>query len=345
MNKIYVVCPYGLITGGPDALHQMVYYLRQNNYDAVIVYCDIKSHRYQVPEPYQLYLQDYLLLSEIEDSITNVLIVPETQTQILDQYSHLKKCIWWLSVDNYQASVGIANKFKRIIKKLRWRNLKKFYKIHALIDVLKHRRYDFGRGDVTHLCASYYAADYVKQQVNDVDKIFLCIEPISKFFLSNSKFSTNNKQDYILYNPKKNYQFTKKIIKLLPNCRFIPLQGFSQSELLSWYSQAKLYIDFGPFPGAERIPKEAVINGCCILTGRSGAAAFNEDVPIPAEYKIAAEDKNLPIIVEKIQTTLRGYHERVEQFATYRETVWQLETQFTQQLKIIMNILFDGEKA
>ena len=61
---------------------------------------------------------------------------------------------------------------------------------------------------------------------------------------------------------------------------FIPLKGYNQKELISLFRESMVYMDFGFFPGAERLPKEAVINGCLIITGRNGASDFHGDVHI-----------------------------------------------------------------
>lgn len=334
MSKIYVICPYGLVTGGPDALHQMVYYLNNNGFYAEIVYSDIKSHKYEIPSVYKRYINEYKTLNEIEDCKENSIVVPETETHILDYYTNMKKYIWWLSVNNDLDYSGAKNKIKKIIKKLRFKNLKKFYKINTLKNVLKHKKYDFSLGDsVEHLCASYYAYDYVLMNIKNKGKVHLCIEPISKIFLEKSKFVTNNKENIILYNPRKNYEFTKKIIKKAPNYKFIELNGLTQEELIELYQKAKVYIDFGTFPGAERIPKEAVINGCCIITGRYGASAFYEDVPINSEYKIEAKEENINKIIIEIKDLFDNYDERIKDFAEYRKTVLDLEDNFVKQIK------------
>lgn len=336
MNKIYVICPYGLITGGPDALHQMVYYLNKSGFCSKIVYSDIKTHRYNIPEPYKKYIEDYMLLNEIKDELGSAIVVPETENNIINNFKNLSKYIWWLSVDNDLNSSGFKNKFKKIIKKLRWKNLKKMYKIHTLKNFLKHKKYDFSlEDDIEHLCASYYAFDYVSKNINDKSKVHLCIEPISKVFLEKSEYITTNKSDIVLYNPKKNFEFTKKIIKSAKKLKFIPLRGLTQEELLDIYKKAKVYIDFGSFPGAERIPKEAVINGCCLITGRYGASNFYKDVPILEKYKIEAKEENISKIIENIYDLIENYDERVKEYSEYRNTVWNLEENFINQINEI----------
>lgn len=173
------------------------------------------------------------------------------------------------------------------------------------------------------------------QKINDKNKVKLCIEPISKIFLEKSAYTTVDKSDIILYNPKKNFEFTEKIINSAQDLKFFPLNGMTQDELINIYKKAKVYIDFGTFPGAERIPKEAVINGCCILTGKYGASNFYDDVPILEKYKIDAKNENIDLIIQNIKDLIEKYEAKVEEFSEYRNKVWNLESNFIKSLNEI----------
>ena len=56
--------------------------------------------------------------------------------------------------------------------------------------------------------------------------------------------------------------------------KFIPLRGLSREQLNDLFFKAKIYIDFGKFPGKDRLFREAALNNCCILTGKFGALYF-----------------------------------------------------------------------
>ena len=66
--------------------------------------------------------------------------------------------------------------------------------------------------------------------------------------------------------------------------------------ILSIYLQ---YIDFGPHPGMDRLPREAALAGCIVLTIGEGAANFDKDVPLPPQFKFKSFD------VDKIFTLLK----------------------------------------
>ena len=339
MNKVYVLCPSYLVSGGPDALHQMVYYLNSLGIEAYIVYVDIKTRKYAIPQEYRVYTDNYKLLADVEDNENTAIVCPETLIFLLNKFNYTKKYIWWLSVDNNVKRSGFFDKLKLLLNKVSPKKLfailKKKNKFCNLKYFIKHNKYNFSKEDVNvkHLCASYYAYDYVS--VRTKNPLEICIEPLSKYFLENSSCSLNARSDKILYNPAKNLKFTKKIIRYCNDFEFVPLKGLKQNELLDLYKKSKLYIDFGFFPGAERIPKEAVLNGCAIITGKMGASAYYKDVPIPDQYKIDAYEENLPAIKNAIDKALREYDSRFNDFNLYKETVNQLEKNFIKKLSEI----------
>ena len=42
-----------------------------------------------------------------------------------------------------------------------------------------------------------------------------------------------------------------------------------ESKTEGKWMHPKLYIDFGGFPGKDRLPREAVMHDCCIITGKA----------------------------------------------------------------------------
>lgn len=347
-KKIYVLCPGNSITGGPDALHQMVYYLNNIGCDASIVYFDFAdSFNFSIPEPYKRYIKDFNVEYDIIDSENNAVVVPEGYIKKSSKIKKSKIFIWWLSVGYEIVNTSFLSKLfyfsvlpLRIIKHLSYyRNLKNLKNL--VMPVLAKKSYSFidEPKQIEHLCASYFAFDYVKCKSQNV--INLCIEPISRFFLDcYEKYKHNicdsERTDVILYNPKKTgCSFIKKIEMVAKDLKFEPLQGLSQQQLIDKYKSSKLYIDFGPFPGAERIPKEAVLFGCAIITGRRGASGFYGDVPIPDEYKFEDPKSQVDEIVSKIKYILDNYEKVYSDFDEYRETVLNLENNFIKSLKKI----------
>lgn len=343
--KIYVLIPYGLVTGGPDALHQLVYYLNKLKFNTCAVYLGASKNE-EIPKQYKTYINDYLLIDEVIDDKDNIIVIPEFISYLKKDFKKSRIFIWWLSVDYNLNKTSIFYKMfffftipLRLIK-----NRRKGYRwiLSNFKNAIKKEKYSFKNesNNVTHLCASYYAYDYVSSRSKN--RFYLCIEPISKFFLEKSSdgISYSDREDIVLYNPAKCGKFVEKIIEKAPNIKFVALRGMSQSQLIDYYKKAKVYIDFGPFPGAERMPKEAVLFGCTILTGKNGASAYYGDVPIYDEYKLENSDNNIGNIIEKIKYMLSNYDSIINDFSAYKTTVLNLENQFLDQL---MSIFLNNE--
>jgi hypothetical protein len=80
--------------------------------------------------------------------------------------------------------------------------------------------------------------------------------------------------------------YLQKIIEFADGIKFIPIRNMMREDVINLLKEAKVYIDFGHFPGPERIPIEAAVLGYCVITGKRGYAGFYEDVSIPNEYKL-----------------------------------------------------------
>ena len=101
-TKIYVCAPAGVATGGPELLHQLGDKLRSMGKNVFMYY--YPTH-YSKPV-HDNYLEYQLKISTtIEDNVNNLVIVPEVETNILNNLKNIKKMVWWLSVDNYFLSL------------------------------------------------------------------------------------------------------------------------------------------------------------------------------------------------------------------------------------------------
>lgn len=342
-KKIYVFCPNDFVTGGPDALHQIVYYLNQIGLDATIVYYAFtKKHVYAIPDTYKKYISDFITEDDYVDSPENIAILPEQAVDKLNHLRNSKVYIWWLSVDNNTKRSSFcwkvfffATLLARVVKN--WHYYKKRFG-EAIVKTLQMKQYDFNAEpqNVNHLCASHYAYDFVSKRSKR--KIYLCIEPISKIFLEKfdeqkGLLNSVQRSNVILYNPRKSGAFVQKLSEIASDLDFVPLKGLNQEELIEMYKTSKLYVDFGPFPGAERIPKEAALFGCCVITGRNGASDFYGDVPIPDEYKFANYAQQVDLVVAKIRDVLKNYEAKKSDFDEYRKMVITLEGNFKNSLK------------
>lgn len=342
-TKVYIVAPATTATGGPELLHQLAYHLIKDfNINAYIYY--IPSNH---PEPVHPEYKDYKIpfVREIEDSVNNVLIVPESYKGLilLTHFKNVKKVIWWLSVDNFYMSIIRRSKinffFRRKINSL-WETFFGYELFDITEIALKSKKFkyfelpDFVKKADYHLVQSYYALNFLQGKNTELQKIYYLSDYLNEKFLK-IQTDLSKKENIVVYNPKKGFTFTRKIIKSAKDIKFVPLVNMSREEVIKTLQKAKVYIDFGNHPGKDRIPREAAILGCCVITGKRGSAAFFEDVPIPDEYKFEDKKENIPQIIEKIKDCFENFEERYKDFDYYRQIIKNEPQKFIEDLKNI----------
>ena len=112
------------------------------------------------------------------------------------------------------------------------------------------------------------------------------------------------------------------------------LSDYLNSEFIeNLMRSSKLYIDFGNHPGKDRMPREAAICGCCIITGKRGAAANDVDIKIPSQYKIS--DSDISLIADRIKYVLKNYEDLTSDFDSYRDKIRHEEAVFDAEIKRI----------
>jgi hypothetical protein len=109
-------------------------------------------------------------------------------------------------------------------------------------------------------------------------------------------------------------------------------------EVKELLSVAKIYIDFGCHPGKDRIPREAAMLGCCVVTGLEGSARFNEDLPIPIEYKFVRDASEVPNIVAKLRFILANYESCKLNFTQYQEFIMHEQYLFVESVSKLFGV-------
>lgn len=331
IKKIYIFCPENKVTGGTEALHQLRYYLEKIGKKAYIIYHDIDNNfvdNASIPDRYNKYFienKNILNFNEIIDSEENCVITSEFATTLLWSFKRVKKVVWWLAVKFYDGGkLHFKNSIKHCIK-LSIKNPQELFNFKKY-----HNPYPVE--DVIHFCASEYAYQFVKNKLHQ--NPFRLIEPISKEFL---EAGMNNgisfRKDKIAYNPAKPSKTMKKLL-LENNFDFVPIINLEPEEIIELLREVKLYIDFGDFPGPERIPKEAVYNGANILVGKKNAAINDFDINIPEKYKVE-NFNDINYISRKIEIMLKEYNKNYHDFDIFREQIDSLEYNFIENLREI----------
>lgn len=327
-NKVYILAPYNHHTGGVELAHQLIHKLRQFGQESYVVYVNdgqISSDQTITPEYTQYNIRT---TDTIEDNETNILILPEIYFDFIPLFNKINIGCWWMSVDNRYKYANLFDVLRSNV--LLWRKLsaiKHFSKSLKKIsdkDIAK-------RGDrITHFYQSIYAMHHLYKC--GFKKVLPLGDYINSDLLESSDYKCQ-RENIVLYNPAKGYNFTKKIIDLNPGIDFIPIKGYNRTELLNLMRKSKVYIDFGNFPGKDRLSREAVVNGNIVITGNLGASAYYEDVPIDSKYKFHVSNKSIKSISSMIKSSLFNYNEIKKDFDFYRKRVRHEESDFENQIK------------
>lgn len=311
IKKIFVCCPGNAITGGPELLHQLVHTLRLQGKNAFISYYPFDKN-FLCPEPYRHYGTTQLA---IEDNKNNLIILPEVATKIAAEIKNCDIAIWWLSVDNYFDSIG-----ESIIHD----------KLRHLKNIIQRKKLSVQETkNFRHFYQSEYARVFLKK--NSITGTALT-DFIGEVHTS-KKATIGKKIDIVAYNPRKGKKITKKIIKHAPLINFKPIENMTPEQVRELLDSAKLYIDFGPHPGKDRLPREAAIAGCCIITGTRGAAKNPIDIEIPQKYKINEGSSDFhKKVAQAITDVLENFDERTKEFSGYRNKIIKEQQLFQEQV-------------
>lgn len=305
-SSIFIACPAGVVTGGPELLHQLCSTLVSKGFRAFMYYFGDSPIR--TPAEYQKY--NCPVADSVADLPRNILIVPEVKTTLLYEYREIRKVIWWLSVDNYpfKPATSLKGKIKDVL---------------PFLKKTSRRHFSFNAFDpkVIHLVQSYYAENFIKNKAGVVP-LYLSDFLNEVYFLEkDSNFtSSDTRGNIVLYNPKKGFEIVKRLIDLLPTLTWTPLTNMTPQQMRETMLHAKLYVDFGPHPGKDRIPREAAMQGCCVITGLRGSARYSKDVSIPQQYKLD-DATDIAKIAEKVEFVVNNYDKVIPDFQNYRDLI------------------------
>lgn len=282
--EILIVCPANCATGGPEALHGLASDLNQmGRVHARLWYWDVAGSD-PTPSEYKSYNCEYV--TELPAGYDGVLIVPEIWANDVMNYPQCTRAVWWLGVDAYAGWTPAAERGAFLRDK-----------------------------DIVHITQSEYAADFLYKL--GVEKIVSCTDIVNADFYA--EYEEHERSDVVLYNPAKATTFTQKIMEACPDIIFKPITGMTRAEVIETMRSSKLYIDFGRFPGRERMPREAALCGCCLITSKTGSADYWGD--FAHTYKFDSKDSHIWAITHKIRYVISNYEKCRQDF---EELKWQL---------------------
>lgn len=299
VKKIFVCCPGGSVTGGPELLHQLVDALRKIGHDAFITYYPFNI-AHGKPAEYSNY---DCPIAQVEDDNTSLVIIPEVITSAAKKFKKSRIAIWWLSVDNYYQRKAQS----RLVDL--WRMVASLWRSRIPLRSMSK---------FLHFTQSAYARDFLKDHNLSSHMLtdYLNLEHI------NEKQANLIRDNVVVYNPKKGAKITQMIINKYPSINFVPIEKMTRTEVRELLSSAKIYMDFGHHPGKDRLPREAAMAGCCVITGRQGSARNEEDVPIPSKYKLRDNEFNFSKeYIGLVESIFKDYELHSKNYEEYRRII------------------------
>ena len=346
-KKIYLMVPANVSTGGPEALHQLGNILKNDLKKDIQIFYIPNDHNNPVHPNYKKYNLEFT--NEIYDDPENLLIIPEYFNYLIEalKFNKISKAIWWLSIDNYIGSRFrfTNNKFLRSFYKIPFnlveifnRLTNFFFGILTIEDYLKFiyklkniNTHDEIRQASYHFTQSDYAYNFLKKKFSYVENLS---DFIREDLLNNLKFSINQKENIICYNPKKSNKFMDYLMKNT-NFKFVPLINLTNEEIINILKKSKIYIDIGSHPGKDRLPREAALLGNCIITNKKGSAGNPKDLSIPSEFKFKENLTNLNKINNKINQIFDDYDNEFDKFKEYLNSILKEENNFKNEVRNI----------
>ena len=325
-TKVYIICPGNYHTGGVELLHQLCSQLIQFNINAYMAYINSDSN-FNADNPIDPFYKKYHLPYAFngEDNDHNVIIIPETSSTYLYDIQKMQRVFWWMSVDNYVKNIATV------------------LRIHAnnpLAEPMpKVFYFDKTETNIEHWVQSEYARQFVKLNGVPDNRVYMVEDYLNQAFLSRAtQIDLSQKQNWVAFNPVKGFEVTKLLMQAAPDITWKPIQNMTPEQVQELLAKSKVYIDFGNHPGKDRIPREAALSGCVVITNMRGAAANDVDINIPAEFKFDENKTTSQKITEKIRDVFNAFESAYDKQADYRKRILDDKNRFANEVAQALRI-------
>ena len=287
-KTIKIAVPHNTVTGGIELLHQVGEEL--NRYEGITaeLWYMYNPTEWRIPTDYLRY--GNVVNNDVKKD--DILIFPEIWANYTNfpEYRSNKKFIYWEGVDAY------------------------------FFHTPKNAWYRFGE-NTTHISQSEYSNHFVLDVLNvEKDRFVEISDYINEDFLGVD--IKGEREPIVLYNPTKGMDFTEKLIEYAKDITFLPIKNMGREEIIELMKRSMVWIDFGHFPGKDRLPREAGSCGMCLITSRKGTARYEKDLCIPECYKMPDFSyADLATITDLIKHIFSNFEAHQNQFELYRERI------------------------
>lgn len=194
------------------------------------------------------------------------------------------------------------------------------------VDNSRRNEHTFTNENVIHLYQSEYAKQYI--EANGKTGVHLGDYINDDYFTEDSGVIRRNR---VVFNPAKGFNRTAELIRELGGVEWVGIKNMNNDEIKSVLDEAKVYIDLGNHPGMDRLPREACLRNCIVITNIQGASANDVDIPISSRYKA----HNAREAYEAIKLSLNDYPSLVRDFWGYKDMIVKQRVLFARDVKKI----------
>lgn len=356
-NTVYVYSLTGIVTGGCELLHQLVGFLNDHGREAYIVYegFGLIGNKEQVLKPYKNY--NVKVATYVPDTENTIVVLDEGFLYLASQFKKATLLFWWLSVDNFFLD-PIQMPFVSWVDMSQWGCKHLLHAIKVRLHYMKARIIGKDGNNLPWYpifslkqlaqknIISAYQSEYARLflQNNGFKNLYPLSDYINTDFLTTQDGGKSQKENIVLYNPKKGYEYTRKLIEADSSIKWVPLINMTRDEMKNTMHKAKVYVDFGNHPGKDRIPREAALCGCCIITGTRGAAGNDVDIMIPSHFKFDERKTDIKEIISTIHNLFVKYDILKKELESYRNKILKEKLAFENECKNIIDVLFNGKE-
>lgn len=285
MRQVNVLYGRGIRSGGPEAVHQLVHELRALGVDAFVVPDRRTVGNARVPDFVGYEAPERAV---VPDDPSQVVVAPEVYLPELLSLGRAKLVCWWLSIDNspvFRAERYLADVAAGFADPPRAREARSFVWL-ARRELGGWRR---RLRDIEHLSQSAYATAYLRRRLGVEAHPLSDYIPGAATAVLPQRVSSSS-SPAVAFNPVKGARLLRAVRRRMPgDIRWLPIEGLSPDGVRERLAEATVYLDLGPHPGKDRMPREAALAGAVSLVARRGSGAFEEDVATPAEHKVALD--------------------------------------------------------
>ncbi|CAG7599454.1 hypothetical protein [Rhodococcus opacus] len=330
-DQLYVLYPRGARTGGPEALHQLVHTLREQGQDAYLVPLPGTEDSPRVP---QYHCYEAPERTQITDNESNAIISPEVSVEHLRRYPRSKKFCWWLSIDNSRA-------FGPRLDLIAHRNgfgeragLLALARRYGKVAITLRDRHRTLPSSVVHLAQSQYAHGFLHANCRIVASCLSDFTPDVEE-IQKHRHPEDRRSNTVVYNPMKGGLLASKVASRLPEVDFLPASNMLPHEVYRLFGRSAVYLDLGPHPGKDRMPREAATAGAIVVAAARGSAANGVDVPIPTEHKIVPSPQLVDDTVERLREVLGAQAKHSARQDEYRDMISRERDRFSREVAAI----------